>query len=72
MLYQAEDGCLKGGTGSENRCSVRQRLDCNLTKVVLKQPDRKKKIFFFTKNKILQQAMLQWHFKMLIVPEAWW
>jgi hypothetical protein len=57
---------LKGGTTSENRNIVEQRLDCSLMKVVPKQPERKKNIF--TKDKMLQQAMLPWHLKVLVAP----
>jgi hypothetical protein len=34
--------------------------------VVPKQPERKKNIF--TKDKMLQQAMLPWHLKVLVAP----
>lgn len=40
-------------------------------KVVPKQPERgKKKQNIFTKDKMFQQAMLLWHFKVLVAPES--
>lgn len=56
-------------TTAETRHVGGQRLDCNLMKMVPKQPGRRKNIF--VKNKTLQQGMLPWHFKELVAPESW-
>lgn len=67
-----EDECLKDETTSENRNVVGKRFDSNVMKVVPKQPEREreKKKNIFTKDKMFQQAMLLWHFKVLVAPES--